>query len=553
MRSRAILNTLIVAAGYLLSRLLGLARDIIISAQFGTSPELDAYRAAFTIPDLIYLVVAGGALGSAFIPVFSEHLAQGDDEGAWRLASGVLNVALAGLVVSCGVVALLAEPLVALTVGRGFDPEQQALTAHLVRLLLIQPVLLGVGGLAKATLESFERFTLPAVGSNLYNLGIIAGALLLAPALGIYGLVWGVLAGALLFLLVQLPGLRQVGARYLVRSTDRRPPTADLRPPTDNTGHNTPAVDRSSFVLASPGVGRVLRLLGPRLVGQSAWQINFIVVASLASTLGAGAVAANAYAMQLMMLPHGLLALSLGTVLFPQMARYHASGDTEALRSTALGGVRNVLFLALPASVLLALLALPTLRLLFQRGAFDASSAALTASALTAYALGLWAFAAAEIPVRAFYAMQDTRTPVAVALGAVAVNVVLAWWLLRQGLGVAGLGLAFSAANVLEAIALLALLRRRLGGLGRGFVRATGSMALAALAFTATLWGLLALSQRPLPFLRLGDTYRWPEDFLPLALWLVGVAGAAGLVYAGASAALGVEELRTLVRRLRRR
>lgn len=544
MRSRAILNTLIVAAGYLLSRVLGLARDIIISAQFGTSPALDAYRAAFTIPDLLYLVVAGGALGSAFIPVFSEHLGRGDEEAAWRLASGVLNLALVGLAAGCALVALLAEPLVALTVGRGFDREQQALTADLMRLLLIQPALLGLGGLAKAALESFDRFTLPAVGSNLYNLGIIAGALLLAPWLGIYGLVWGVIAGAALFLAVQLPGLSQIGARYLLSTKG----TKESHEGHEGKDMNLRAL-RGSSILA-PGVGRVLRLLGPRLIGQSVWQLNFIAIASFASTLGAGAVAANAYAFQLMVLPHGLIALSLGTVLFPQLARHYAAGDMGALRSTTAGGVRNVLFLALPASALLAVLALQVLRLLFLRGAFDAASAALTAAVLAAYALGLWAFAAAEIPVRAFYAMQDTRTPVAVALGAVALNIGLAWGLLRLQLGVAGLGLAFSAANVFEATTLLLLLSRRLGGLGAGFGRASAGMALATLAFGAALAGLLAVSQGPLPLLRAGDVYRWPEDFLPLALWVAAATALAALVYAGATTALGLQEPRALLRRL---
>lgn len=560
MRSRAIFNTLIVAAGYLLSRVLGLARDVIIGAQFGTSPALDAFRAAFTIPDLIYLVVAGGALGSAFIPVFSEHLAGGDQTRAWRLASGVLNLALAGLVASCVLVALLADPLVALTVGRGFDAEQQRLAASLMRLLLIQPALLGIGGLAKATLESFERFTLPAVGSNLYNLGIIGGALLLAPWLGIYGLVWGVNIGAALFLLVQLPGLRAVGARYIVSAED----TERTEGSAEGTERTESRAGGRSKVAASPqasplrvlrdlrgsGVTRVLRLLGPRLIGQSAWQINFIAMASFASTLGAGAVAANVYALQLMMLPHGLIALSLGTVLFPQMSRLYASGELDALRRAALGGVRSVLFLALPASALLATLPLLILRLLFQRGAFDADSAALTAAALTTYALGLWAFAAAEIPVRAFYAMQDTRTPVRVALGAVALNIALAWALLRAGMGVAGLGLAFSAANACEALALVALLGRRLGGLGDGFGRAAGGMALAALAMGAALLGALALSQPALPFLRPGDAYRWPEHFLPLALWLGAACLLAALVYAGVAALLRLEELRALLGRL---
>lgn len=514
-----LVNTLIVAGGTLLSRLLGLARDVIIAGRFGTGPEIEAYRAAFALIDVIYIVIAGGALGSAFIPVFSGLLTQERREDAWRLASGMLNLALLALLLACALMALLAHPLVALTVGQGFDAPQRDLTVRVLRLLLLQPVLLGLGGLTKATLESFDRFALPALGSNLYNLGIIGGALLLAP-LGIYGLVAGVLAGAALFLLVQLPGLRAVQMRY----------TPVLR-------------------LDLPGLAQVGRLLGPRLFGQSAWQVGLIAIASAASTLGQGAVAANANALQLMMLPHGLIALSLGTVMFPHLARLFSEGDRTGLRDTALGAVRSVLFLALPAAVSLALLRYPLLRAIYQRGAFDASSTALTAEALLFYALGLAAFAAAEIVVRTFYAMQDTRTPVLVGVGTVLVNIALAWTLPRLGLGLGGLALSFSIANTLEAGLLLALLGRRLGGLPGPFWAALARMALAALAFGAALLALLRLSQAALPFLAPGDTYRWPQEFLPLLGWLALASALAGAVYAAAAAALRLEELRAVTAR----
>jgi putative peptidoglycan lipid II flippase len=539
-----ILNTAIVAGGYLLSRVLGLGRDVIISARFGTASELDAYRAAFGILDLIYLVVAGGALGSAFIPVFAGLLAEHREDDAWRLASAVLRWALLGLLVACGLIALLAGPLVAATVGSGFDPVKQALTAQILRLLLIQPVLLGLGGLAKATLESFDRFSLPAIGSNLYNVGIIGGALL-APWLGIDGLVWGVIAGAALFLLVQLPGLRGVGARYLPLKTPNYPDTTTPRNVFDLRAF-------MSWWLDTPGLGRVGRLLAPRLFGQSAWQINMIAIASFASLLGTGAVAANGYALQLMLLPHGLVALSLGTVVFPRLARHYAAGEIQALRAVAVEALRGVLFLALPAAALLAALGLPLVRLLYQRGAFDALSAALTARALGFYALGLAAFAASEILVRAFYAMQDTRTPVYVGVGAVLLNIGLGWALLRSRPDLGTLALAFSVANTAEALALLWLLGSRLGGLGAGFARGLLAMLLAALAMAGALLGLLWLSAPSLPFLQPGDSYHWPSDFLPLVLWL-SVAGPVGaLAYGVVAALLRLPEIGAVLGRLGR-
>ncbi|MFL5806422.1 MAG: murein biosynthesis integral membrane protein MurJ [Roseiflexaceae bacterium] len=515
-------NTLIVAGGYLLSRVLGLARDVIILNQFGTGREIDAYRASFGILDLIYLVVAGGALGSAFIPVFSGFLARKQEQDAWRLANALLNLALVALLAACALIALLADPLVALTIGSGFDPEKRALTAHILRLLLIQPALLGIGGLAKAALESFDRFTLPAIGANLYNLGIIGGALL-APWLGISALIWGVIAGATLFLLVQLPGLSAIGWRYM----------PGLRPDT-------------------PGLRQVARLLGPRLFGQSAWQIGLVAIGSFASQLGEGAVTANAAALQLMMLPHGLIALSLGTVIFPRLARLYGAGDMAALRETALGAVRQVLFLALPAAAIVGWLGVPIVRALFERGRFTAASTALTSQALSYYALGLAAFAAAEILVRTFYAMQDTRTPVIVGIGAVGLNIALGWALLHLGAGLGGLALAFSIANTLEASLLLALLRRRLGPLGGAFWRAAGVMLLATLACGAALLGLRLASAAYLPSITTSGAYHWPADFLPLLTWLAAAAGVGAAIYFGVTALLGMEELRTALVRLRR-
>ena len=515
-----LVNTLIVAAGYLLSRVLGLIRDIIISAQFGTLPEYGAYRATFNVLDLIYIVVAGGALGSAFIPVFSGMLEEHREEDAWQLASGLLNLALIGLVLACVLIGVLAEPIVTYSIGAGFQPEQRALTVLLLRLMLVQPVLLGLGGLAKATLESFDRFSLPAIGANLYNIGIIGGALL-APWLGIYGLVCGVIAGAVLFLLVQLPGLLRTGARYV--------PT---------------------FALGTPGLRRVGRLLGPRLFGQAAWQVNLIAIGSFASLFGAAAVAANGYALTLMLLPHGLIALSLGTVMFPQLSRLHAAGNTAAFRETTLASLRSVLFLALPAAALLAVLAAPVVRALFERGQFTAESTALTAQVLVFYALGLAAFAGAEIIVRSFYAMQDTRTPVLVGIAMVALNIGLGWALLRAGAGLPGLALAFSTANTAEAVTLLVLLERRLGRLGGAFWRALGAMLLAALAAAGAVFALRTLSLPWLPALAPTASYRWQSGFLPLAIWLAAAGALGGLVYGAVAALLRLDELRALRARI---
>lgn len=521
-RSRlgALSNTAIVAGGYLLSRVLGLLREIIIANQFGTGVEIGAYRAVFPIIDMIYIVLAGGALGSAFIPVFAGLLAEKKEQAAWRLASGILNIAFVSLVIGCMLIAVLADPIVALTVGSGFDADKRALTALLLRLMLLQPLLMGIGAISKATLESFDRFTLPALGANLYNIGIILGALL-SPWLGAFGLVLGILLGALLFLLIQLPGLRAVGARYSL-----------------NAG------------LQTPGVGEVGRLIGPRLFGQAVWQINMIAIVSFASPLGLEAVAANGVAQQLMLLPHGLLALSVGTVIFPQLARAYALGDTVTVRDIALRAIRLVLFLALPASILLGTLSRPIVQLLFQRGNFDQTSTALTSQALSFYMLGLAAFAVSEIAVRSFYAMKDTRTPVVIALIAVITNIGLAWLFMARNAGLPGLASAFSIANTLEAALLLAIFGRRVGGLGRDFWLALGKMLLASVLSYVMISLFIGKMQDILPIFAQNQSYSWPADFPITFAWVVLAASFCALVYFAAALVLRMPEIRNLLERM---
>ncbi|MEW5720591.1 MAG: lipid II flippase MurJ, partial [Chloroflexota bacterium] len=197
----------IVMLFFVASRALGLLRDIVISHQFGTARALDAYFAAFTVPDFVFNVLAGGALGSAFIPAFSAALAQNDARRAWRLARAVIALVFVALTALCALLAVFAPQIVALTVARGFAPGDQALTADLMRWMLVTPIIFGVSGIVMGILNSHQHFVLPALAPVVYNAAIIAGALVLAPTLGVYGLVVGVVAGAALHLAVQIPWL----------------------------------------------------------------------------------------------------------------------------------------------------------------------------------------------------------------------------------------------------------------------------------------------------------------------------------------------------------
>lgn len=443
----------IVMLFFVASRVLGLLRDIVISHQFGTSRALDAYFAAFNIPDLIFNVMAGGALGSAFIPTFAAALAQGDPRRAWRLASAVLSLAFILLTAIAATLALFAPQVVAVTVARGFAPNDQALTASLMQWMLITPVVFGLSGIVMGILNSYQHFVLPALAPVLYNASIIAGAIFLAPTMGVYGLATGVIAGAFLHLLIQVP--------WLVRQRMQYTPTLGL----DNAD-----------------VREVGRLMLPRTLGIAAVQINFLVNTVLASMLPVGRIAALAYAWRVMLLPVGIVGQSLATAVFPAFSAQTARQELDDFRDTFSTAFRATLYLAIPAAVGLFILGSPLVALLFQRGEFDAQSTAETAWALQFYALALFAHAGLEIITRAFYALHDTKTPVVVSVGAMALNIALSLVLIAP-LAQGGLALANSTATILEVLALLLILWRRMGGIDeRRIVISVARIAVAAMA-----------------------------------------------------------------------
>ena len=312
---------------------------------------------------------------------------------------------------------------------------------------------------------------------------------------------------------------------------------------------------RPSLHWRMPEVRRVGHLLAPRLLGQAALQINIIVIAALLSLLSAEAQAANRYAYQLLMLPHGIIALSLGTVLFPRLTRLFAANDLTSLRRVSLQTLRLVLWLAVPAAILLAVLHVPILRLLFQRGAFNAESLLLTGRALFFYTPGVIGLAGSEIVIRTFYAMEDTRTPVIVGLLTIMINAVVAWSLIRYVAHDLGLiALSYSLTNILEFGMLLLLLLRRLHGFGdSGIVRSIAGLALSSAALIALLIGGVWVLTPFVPGLTFESPYGRGADFFVLtggvaALSVVGLA-----VYLGIGAALRMPEVAELAQVVRRR
>ena len=498
-------GSLLVMAGFVLSRVTGLLRDMLIYARFGTSAELGAYQAAFRITDFLYIVIIGGALGSSFIPLFIQVWEHDGRERAWELTSAVVTWALAILAVASGILWLLAPLLTNwLYGGQGFSPETLALTSRLTRLFLFSPLLLGLGGLAMAALNARDRFTLPALAPVAYNVGIIGGALL-APWFGIWGLAWGVVVGALFNVLIQLPGLWQLGMRL-----------------------------RLGFRREMREVGTIARQMAPRVLGQSAAQISALITAVLTArvALGEERMAGVNLAFQLMLLPYGVFSLSLSTVAFPRLARLYADGQHAEMTANIRRTLGLILTLTIPAAVALVVLRVPIVRLLFQRGAFDMTSLRYTIGPLIGYATALPAFAASEILIRAFYAMQETRIPVLVGIGQVTLNLIFSVIALQSGAGVEGLTLAFSIANNLESIVLFVLLQQRLPSLwqAQSLGRTVTRAAVASLVLGGILWLVREQSRQFFPYLGVEGAYLWTHDLLPLMLWLgvVGMVGAGG-------------------------
>ncbi len=466
---------LIVMAFFVLSRITGLAREIIIGARFGTSADYDAYLAAFRVPDLLFQLVAGGALGSAFIPVFAESWVKRDGPAAWLLFSRVLTLVTLLLVLLAALAMLCARPLVGWVIAPGFSPEQQQLTAQLMRVMLLGTVVFGASGLVMGALNATQHFLWPAAAPVVYNLAIIGGAWLLAPRFGIFGLAFGVVAGAVGHLLVQLP--------QLVRTQGMR---------------LTPSVN-----LRDPAVRAVLRLMGPRVLGLFFVQMHFLVNTILASGLPSGSLSALNYAWLIMLLPLGVFAQSVATAIFPTFAEQVAAGDRPAMRRALAQTLRTVLFFVIPSAVALWVYGPMLVRLLLERGQFGADSTQMVAHALGLYALGLVGHATLEITVRAFYALHDTWTPVLVGVGAMALNIGLGiGWVGPLGYG--GLALANSTATTIEALLLVLLLRRRLGGFDEGrlldsLLRTAAASALLGLALYGALrWSWLENALTPL-------------------------------------------------------
>jgi putative peptidoglycan lipid II flippase len=494
----------VVSSATLASRILGFVRDLVVARAFGAGVATDAFFVAFRLPNLLRRLVAEGALSSAFVPVFTEYVSTRSRAETLRMLRAVTGVMLL-LLSALTLLGILAAPWVVRIMAPGFfaNPTAGELTVRLTRIMFPFLFLVGLAALVMGILNAHRHFLLPALAPVALNVGIIIGAVVIAPRLPepAIGLALGVVLGGFGQLLLQVPPL---WARGL------------LAPP------------RLSF--RHPAVRRVLSLMTPVVIGQSAVHIGTVINTMIASFLAKGSVSYLYYADRLIEFPNGVFGVAIATAVLPTLSEQAAQRDKTALRETLSFSLRLATFVSMPAAIGLFILSQPIVRVLYERGRFGPLDTVGTAAAVAMYALGLVGSSAARILVQAFFALGDTRTPMKVSVFAMALNCVIAASLAGP-MGHVGLALAIAVAGTVNALALSLILRRRLPG---GPIPGARRAWLRSAAVSAGLCLLLLAVTRfaPPPVGRLAET-----------AWLAAVIIGSTALYVGCHAALGSEEV----------
>lgn len=443
----------ILAISALISRILGLVRDGLLSNTFGAGPELDSYFAAFRIPDLVYSILIAGGIAVAFLPLFTEYFSK-DEKEAWKFTSNILNIFLLFLVLLSMLLFIFAPSLVKL-IAPGFSPQQIDKTVLLTRLMFLSPIFFGLSSVFSGVLQYFHRFLIYGLAPILYNLGIILGILFLAPHFGVAGVALGVIFGAFLYFVIQIPSSINCGFRY-----------------------------RPIFNFKDPGIKKVFVLMLPRIFGMAGYQINLIVITAIASTLAAGSLAIFNFANNLQNLPIGIVGFSFAIASFPTLARTWANGQKEEFFKRFSSAFRQTLYFIIPVSILIFILRNQIVGIILRHGQFSPFDAQLTAASLGLFSFGIIALSLIPLLFRAFFSFQDTKTPTLIALAAMALNIGLSFyfvWLIKtsysfsyfltkvfslhlgQNIAVLGLPLAFSLGAIFELVPLMIYLYRRIG------------------------------------------------------------------------------------------
>ncbi len=442
----------ILAVSALVSRLLALVRDRLLAGKFGAGEELDIYFAAFRIPDFVFGILIMAGISTVFLPIFSEYFKKSAEEG-WKFASNILNCFLVLLIFVCGLLAIFA-PFIIKFIVPGFNPEQEILVVSLTRIMLLGPIFFGLSSVFSGISHYFSRFLLFSIAPILYNISIIFGVLFLVPIFGLQGLAYGVVLGALLHWLIQIPAVKMSGFRHSLE-----------------------------FNFRYSGMLKSFRLMLPRVVGIVAIHLNLIVVTAIASTLTIGSIAVFHFANNLQHFPIGLIGASFALAAFPVLSLAWVNGQKDEFSEKFSLVFRQILFLIVPISFLMFLLRAQIVRIILGTGEFGWWETRLTAASLGVFSFGIFALALIPFLARVFFSFQDTKTPAKISLLTVVLNIVLCFlfiWLLGfqnifqefivnflklQGIkdiGVVGLALALSVSGIFQFFLLLAFLRGKI-------------------------------------------------------------------------------------------
>lgn len=430
---------LIIAASILLSRILGLVRYRLLAAEFGDQIILlDSFLAASNVPEIIFEVLIFGSISVAFIPVFSSLLAKKQISAAWKLAQTLVNLGLV-LFIILALVLILAAPKIVFLVAPGLifqNPEIAVTIGNLIRVMVVAQLFFLLGIFATGILQSYQHFLIPSLAPAIYNLGIIFGIVFLTGYFGIFGPALGMVIGAVSFFIVQFMIVGKLGSMFSIQ-----------------------------FNLSQPEVAKVLQLTWPRTIGLTAARgIDWINIA-LASLLGAGSIVAFNFAQTLAAVPIGLFGASIAQATLPTLSTQFAQGDLGNFKRTIVSSLHQIFFLSLPAILILAILRVPAIRLVFGAANFPWETTLLAGNVLIILSLAITAQASLLLLVRAFYALHDPKTPIAIGLTSFVVNVILAILVIPVlHLSITYLAAVFSFSNIFYAVCLFYFLNKKVGG-----------------------------------------------------------------------------------------
>lgn len=507
----------VIMATYAVSHLVGLVKSrLLISYFFGNAAgQLDVYYAALVIPDTIFQLLVIGALSAAFIPTFTRYL-QSDESAAWKMAASTVNLILILFVFICVAVYLLSYPLSHI-IAPGFSSSQTLLMSNLLRIMLGAQLFFSVSGFLTGIIQSHQRFLVPALAPVAYNLGIIGGILFLSPIWGIYGPAIGMVIGAALHMLVQLPLAFKLGFRF-----------------------------RPIFSLKLPGVKEVVKLMPPRALALGIDQIEQFVAVTLASLLTAGSLSLLNVSRLIYTIPTLLFGSTIGQAALPALSQISAKNELEKFRTTLSNSFHQVAFLALPASVLLIVLRIPIIRIAFGASTFPWPATLLAGKTLGVLAISASFYATMQLIIRGFYALHDTRTPLFVGLAAAILDATLSVvgvWVFN--LGIVGIALALTTTAILETAALSIILYNRISS--RGYFREIFIPLSKMIAISFVTGVGLWLPMRLLDQFIFDTTRTLPLIALTLVTSTIGMG-----IYLGLSYLLKVEQLGAFVNLINR-